>query len=516
MKRVLLAAASFVWHAAGMAQTGTLDPTFGTDGIFTFAPGTLHDVVYGMAVLPDDKLVFCGSGRITAPSGFTSDCVVGRLTPDGAIDPTFGTGGTFVLGSTGGSVFGYDLKVQPDGKIVVCGGYSLTPSDTEFMVLRLMPDGTPDVSFGGGDGFVLLPLADGEDYAYDVELLENGQILLAGTSSLSGTVYNQGVVMRLLPDGSLDTTFGTNGSTAVQLTSTTSDSFRSMVVLPTGRIVAAGHSYFDFAESLLLAAFTPDGALDPGFADGGIYTGSTINEAFDVVASAYRLYVGGRISTDGYDAAIACFDHSGVLQTEFGTGGMVSANYNPLDFILGMHLQEDGKILSVGATGLGTFNNRDILVSRYLPTGELDPTFATDGTNIVAVSTSFEECSTVVQQSDGRIVVAGFTSFSTNDMLFLRFLNESTAAVESPLQASDLALYPVPLSGNTLHIALPEAIDGSVVCLLHDAAGRLIASERLAAASSPIAFALPADLPAGSYVFTLDAPNSRCTRMVIK
>jgi uncharacterized delta-60 repeat protein len=516
MKRVLLAAASFVWHAVGMAQTGTLDPTFGTDGIFTFAPGTLHDVAYGMAVLPDDKLVFCGSGRITATSGFTSDCVVGRLTADGAIDPTFGTDGTFVLGSTGGSVFGYDIKVQPDGKIVVCGGYSLTPSDTEFMVVRLMPDGTLDLSFGGGDGLVLLPLGDGEDYAYDVELLENGNILLAGTSSLSGGMYDQGVVVRLLPDGTLDATFGTNGSTTVQLTATTSDNFRSMVVLPSGRIVAAGHSYFDFAESLLLAAFTPDGALDPGFADGGIHSGTSINEAFDLVASADRLYIGGRISTDGYDAAIACFDHSGVLQTEFGTGGMVSANYNPLDFILGMHLQEDGKLLCVGATGLGTFNNRDVLISRYLPTGELDDTFAQTGTNIVAVSTSFEDGSTVLQQSDGRIVVAGFASFTTNDMLFLRLLNESTAAVESPLQAPDLALYPVPLSGNTLHIALSEAIDGPVVCSMHDAAGRLIASERLAAAASPISFALPADLPAGSYVFTLDARNSRCTRMVIK
>lgn len=516
MNRAFLVGLGWVWHAAGMAQTGTLDPSFGTAGIFTYAPGTLHDVAYGMAVLPDDRLVFCGSGRITATTGFTSDCVVGRLTADGALDPTFGFGGTYVLGSAAGSVFGYDLKVQPDGKIVVCGGYSITPSNTDFMVVRLMPDGTLDLSFGGGDGVVLIPLEDGEEYAYDVEVLDNGNLLLAGTSALPGGLYDQGVVMRLLPDGTLDATFGTNGITTVQIAPTSSDNFRSMVVLPTGRIVTAGYSYANFTETLLLAAFTPDGALDPGFADGGIHSGSAISEAFDLVASADRLYVGGRISTDGYDAALACFNHDGLLQPDFGTGGTVTANYNPIDFILGMHLQDDGKILCVGATGLGTFNNRDVLISRYLPTGELDETFAQTGTNIVAVSTSFEDGSTVLQQSDGRIVIAGFASFTTNDMLFLRLLNESTAAVESPLQAPDFAVYPVPMSGNTLYIALSEALDGPVLCSLHDAAGRLIASERIATATSPIPFALPADLPAGSYVFTLDAPTSRSARRVIK
>jgi len=499
-----------------MAQTGTLDPSFGTGGLFTFAPGTLHDVAYGMAVLPDDRLVFCGSGRITATSGFTSDCVVGRLTADGAIDPTFGVDGTFVLGSTGGSVFGYDLKVQPDGKIVVCGGYSITPSNTDFLVLRLMPDGTPDPTFGGGDGWVLVPLADGEEYAYDVELLDNGNLLLAGTSALPGGLYDQGVVMRLLPDGTLDASFGTDGMTTVQIAPTSSDNFRSMVVLPTGRIVAAGYSYANFTETLLLAALTPDGALDAGFGDGGIHSGSSISEAFDVVVGEDRLYVGGRISTDGYDLGITCFDFNGQPEAGFGTDGTVTANYNPIDFILGMHLQDDGKLLCVGATGLGTFNNRDVLISRYLPTGELDEAFANAGTSIVAASTSFEEGSTVLQQSDGRIVIAGFASFTTNDMLFLRLLNESTASVAAPPSAAALTLYPVPLAGDALHIALPAGVEGPIACALRDAAGRLIASDCWAKLTPHAALPLPANLPAGTYVFTLDAPNFRLNRLVVK
>jgi uncharacterized delta-60 repeat protein len=516
MVRTALATLGIVAQVSGMAQTGFLDPSFGSDGIFTFAPGSLHDVAYGMAVLPDDQLVFCGSGRVTSTTGFTSDCVVGRLTADGALDPTFGFGGTYVLSSEGGSVFGYELKLQPDGKIVVCGGYSQTPSNTDFMVIRLMPDGTLDLSFGGGDGVALIPVGEGEDYAYDLEVLEDGRLLLAGTSAMANGMYDQGIMMRLLSDGSLDPSFGTNGMSSVQISPTSSDSFRSLVLHPTGRIVAAGYSYANFTETLLLAAFTPDGFLDPGFGAGGIHSGTSISEAFDAVASPERIYVGGRLVTDGYDLGVSCFDWNGQLDPAFGNGGAVTANYNPIDFILGMQLQEDGKLLCVGATGLGTFNNRDIIVTRYLPDGTLDESFAGTGYNIIPVSSSFEDGSTVLQQSDGKIVVAGFAAFTNNDMVFLRLLNDPSSNLTSFELDDRLLLYPIPLDGGVLNIQLPMASSSPVVCKLLDASFRLVSSETFPGGTASLALPLPSNLPGGTYLVTLDTDGSHLHRVVIK
>jgi uncharacterized delta-60 repeat protein len=274
----------------------------------------------------------------------------------------------------------------------------------------------------------------------------------------------------------------------------------------------------DFAEHLLLVGLTPEGALDATFANGGVLSGSTLSEAFAVVASEEVLYVGGRINTDGYDAAISAFSFSGELLPDYGVGGTVSVNFNPIDFFLGMTLQPDGKLLAVGATGLGTFNNRDVLVCRYLPTGEPDADFADAGSTIIAVSTSFEDGNTVLLQEDGRILISGFAAFTTNEMVFLRLLNEPISGIAQTETAPSLHLFPVPLTGSTLSITLPDGVHGTTECTLTDAAGRTVArtTQQVPSRSGTITLPLPASLPSGTYILQVLTPEQRFSRAVVK
>lgn len=507
---------SVLFQSSLWSQSGLLDTTFGTDGIATLSPGSLHDVVYDVDVQTDQKLVFTGVARITSSSGFTSDLVIGRLDNDGNLDPSFATNGIYNLASAGGSVFGYDLKIQPDGKIVVCGGYSVTASDTEFIVVRLNADGTPDESFGGGDGISIMQVDTGEDYAYELELLADGKMLLAGTSAVPGFTYSRGIVMQLLPDGSLDETFGSSGYTSVQLDNTSSENFRCLELLPSGKFIAAGYSYVDF-EKLFLVGFNADGALDLSFADNGIHVGQSISEAFDMVVSGNAVYVGGRISnTGGFDVGISCFDTNGGLNTTFGVEGTVVANYNPLDCILGLHAQADGKIIGVGTTGMGGFGNRDMLATRYLPSGELDASFGSGGYTVIPVTNMFEEAGTVTQQADGRIIMAGFAAFTNNNMVFIRLTNEQSSGIETIVASHEVTVYPVPVVGSSIWLKSDVPLNGEVECKLMDLRGRSVAFDVLYQHNTIMEFTLPSDLMSGCYLLYLHGESIDVTFPIIK
>lgn len=507
----------FALSVNAQGPAGTLDLSFDTDGIAIYNPGTLHDVVYGIDVQTDQKIVFAGVGRITSTTGFTSDLVIGRLKTDGSRDSSFANNGIFNLASTGGSVFGYDVKVQPDGKIIACGGYSVTASNTDFIVIRLNTDGSPDTSFGGGDGIAIIPIGSSEDYAHDLELQPDGKIVLAGESAVPGFVYGSGIVMRLLPDGTIDNTFGTGGKTAIQLSSASTETFKCMELMPSGRVIAAGYSYVNNTEYVFMAGFTPDGVLDSTFANNGVFTGSAISQAFDLAIDGNNIYLAGRISnTGGYDLALSCFDTTGAANLSFGQNGTVYANYNPVDCALGVTVQSDGKIICAGTSGLGTFGNRDMLVTRYLPTGALDPAFAGTGYAIIPVSPNFEEANVVALQADFKILVAGFASFSNNEMVFLRLYNDLTVGLNATETENQWSMYPVPLSGSSLWISSKVVLTGSVNCQLVDFTGRILSQTMVQNPGKSFELALPAGLPSGAYLIRLRSENTDYCRAVIK
>ncbi|MFN5356181.1 MAG: T9SS type A sorting domain-containing protein [Bacteroidota bacterium] len=516
-KLYLLLAACLLINTSAHAQAGALDVTFNSDGIASLSPGSLQDVVYAIAIQSDQKTVFTGVARITSTTGFTSDMVIGRLKTDGSLDTTFANNGIYNLSSTGGSIFGYDMKIQPDGKIVVCGGYSVTAANTDFIVVRLNADGTPDTNFGGGDGISIVQVGSSEDYAYDIELLPNGNILLAGASSVPGFTYKRGVVMRMLPDGTLDNTFGTGGYALLQLGANTEDSFKCMSVLASGKIIAAGYSYINNNENLLVAGFNPNGTLDTNFAVNGIYSGTNINQAFDMAVDGNAVYLSGRISNSGgYDLGLSCLDTTGTLNTSFGSGGTVLANYNPIDAALGITIQPDGKIICVGTSGQGGFGNRDMFITRYLPTGVIDLTFATGGYTIIPVTANFEEANCVALQADGKIMLAGFASFTNNDMVFIRLTNDLAVGLSANSERSDIAVYPVPVTGSTLWIKASEGFGSTTLVELFDLRGSRVATHETQYTGELIEFPMPAHLPSGTYTLRILSDGVETSRTIVK
>ena len=243
---------------------GDLDPAYGGGtgrSLGGFAPGS-RDYATAVALQADGRIVVAGYSNVNGDFDFA----VARLrTPDGTFDPAFnGTGRALVRfgAATSESVRG--VAVQPDGRIVVAGTTNASGND-DFAVARLAADGTPDQAFGGGSGRAVVEFP-GADNLQAMALQPDGKIVLAGTTG------KDAVVVRLQPNGRIDTTFGTGGRTLIDFGGN-DESANAVALSPGGAIVVAGTSNAngnaDFAVARLDGDPRPSGGRGPGAGAGG-------------------------------------------------------------------------------------------------------------------------------------------------------------------------------------------------------------------------------------------------------
>ena len=166
--RILVAGRSSAAGAvvARLRATGTLDPDFDGDGRVTLPGGGSASAVL---VQPDRNIVVAGNAM---GSGVMT---VTRLTPTGALDLTFGAGGTASIDFGSLADLAAGAALQPNGKIVVAG---YTQSSEDVAVARLNANGSPDPTFGvAGKATVEFGVAT---FGQAVALQSNGRIVVAG------------------------------------------------------------------------------------------------------------------------------------------------------------------------------------------------------------------------------------------------------------------------------------------------------------------------------------------------
>ncbi len=234
---------------ARLNTDGTLDPTFGEDGMNLFEARDQGEI-HSMELMPADedglqKIVVAGIDRLSVAAGY--DFAVARLLSDGRPDPTFApdspySGIRLIDFGFGHADLAWDLVVQPhDGKIVVTGvnGYLSEFGDAhgDFAVVRLTQDGMLDPDFGV-DGKAVADIAY-YDIGYGVALQQHGKnankIIVAGYTLVQGT----GFVLtgaRFNTDGSVDETFVSNFTNTAEH----GDQARGVVIQPDDKIVAGG------------------------------------------------------------------------------------------------------------------------------------------------------------------------------------------------------------------------------------------------------------------------------------
>lgn len=428
---VLAVVAAFFVHEASASEI--IDPGFGSAGIVTTDFGIGRDDILAVAVQPDGKIVAGGLAVIPGPIGVSA---LARYNPDGSLDQSFGTGGkvtTNFPGTTSSNI--QAVALQPDGKIVAVGIATVSPLNEDFALARYNSNGTLDPTFGTGGilEFNINPTVVTDDAALAVAIQADHKIVVAGYSKPSGGDYNFAIA-RLLPDGSFDTTFNTDGRKFMDFSGGFNDSCYGVAIDPaTSKIYVAGSERVDATTQdhhIAVARINPDGTNDTTFGPNAngkaiITFGAPREDVYRVKLQpdGKLLMFGVSSVTTDYKMMLARLDTSGSPDTSFGNNGVAlntfgfqtSAGYGGLD------RQADGKIVVGGYSFDGA--NAFVTAARFNTDGSLDSTFGTNGFVAANIAPTFL-VNAMSLQPDGKVLVAGErsdTDFAASDFFVVRF-----------------------------------------------------------------------------------------------
>ncbi len=422
-----------------LLSASALDPTFGLSG--HVATANILRVADPKAVVqPDDKIVVA-TGLWSAPGLAADSFTLARYTANGSLDATFGAGGTIQasFGISDETVGG--IALQADGKILVVGS-----ANGEVALARFNADGSVDTGFGTG-GTVITFVGTGSSAGTSVAVAPDGRIVVAAAANDVWSPNTDFALVRYTADGSLDTTFGSNGTVRTSFspgTGAETDTVTALALLPDGTIVAAGtaiHQVASFAltdrAAFAVALYNPDGSPDTAFGTSGQVTTEVrvINGTADLgvagadVTADGRLVVGG--NADGQFTLIS-YQLDGSLSAGFGRAGLAASAYSAAQGAVAdssaMVLQTDGKIVLAGDFA-GPNSPWHMLVTRYTAQGSLDTSFGAAGQVLPSFDTRFDTATWMAFQSDGQLLLGGSASAvggNTSDVALVRLTGTDT------------------------------------------------------------------------------------------
>jgi uncharacterized delta-60 repeat protein len=405
---VLVTVLALLGVSTSLAAPGDLDPSFGTGGIVETAIGSAA-MANGVALQPDGKIVLAG---MSYPGGIT----LARYTPDGALDTGFGVGGS-VTGPEGAAT---GVALQADGKIVVVG--RLNDTDSDFALVRYRADGSLDTAFGSG-GVATGPAGDARALA----IQPNGRIVVAGygadPAEQDSIVF---ILARFSSDGSLDAGFGSSGVVRTRI-GLRAGAF-AVALQSDGRILAAGFSRPDATPpytNMTLVRYLPTGTLDQTFGGDGVAT-NPIGAGFTgargvVVQRDGRIVVAGSTQDD---FAVARFDPDGSVDTTFGDFGSTTTQVGPMASAAAVALRTDGSIVVAGSA------DDAFALTSYDSAGEVDASFGNGGLATTTIGVR-GGANALAIQPDGRILVGGWSSSQTNTRFVLaRYLVTTPTTID--------------------------------------------------------------------------------------
>lgn len=332
---------------------------------------------------------------------------------DGSLDLSFDTNGIVTTDIGNYSNIAYSVAIQVDGKIVIAGK-TFGGADDDFALLRYNPNGTFDNTFDT-DGIVITQVGSNNDNAYAIALQPDGKILVAGHGY--GGSSGDFALVRYNTTGSLDTTFDTDGMVLTDI-GTNDDYGRALAIQTDGKIVVAGYSSNGSHYDIALARYNINGSLDNSFDSDGIVTTDIGN--YGDIAYSVAIQADGKIVVAGYtessissDFALARYTTTGSLDTSFDVDGIVTTDIGTyVNRAYSLAIQTDGKIVVAGYTENGI--SSDFALARYTANGSIDTSFDGDGIVTTDIANSSDEAYSLTIQSDGKIVAAGYGINNSN------------------------------------------------------------------------------------------------------
>lgn len=435
------------------AQPGAIDSSFGNNGIVQTFVNSTNAKLTAIAIQSDDKILAAGYDRYDT-TNFNNAFVVVRYTADGLVDSGFATNGKMMYNFSNGNTIAYAIKVQPDGKILVAGRSS-APGIVGMASIRLNIDGTLDTTYGT-NGAVVTAIGTSNDFTLGIYLHSDGRIVLGGVSYLSS--FSRMALVRYLSDGSIDTTFATNG---ILIAAITGENIYCLQVETdsASNYLVSGDLTNITSTSAFLKRYTPNGVPDVTFGLLGTWYPSVGNSFTENTTGLIKqpdgkLIVG--LTTDVNSTrkfgVVRYLPSSWTLDTTFGIYSGSSYLTTGINKYVATAIaqQPNGKIVVSGNYQIGS--ERKFAAIRYLANGLLDSAFGTNGFVVTNITPSNNNSTTadIEVQSSGKIIVAGNnTQNSVKRFTLVRYhdtLSVNTAIRRVEDNQFSLTVFPNPAS----------------------------------------------------------------------
>jgi uncharacterized delta-60 repeat protein len=441
--KLILALLSSFTFYFALAQYGEIDPSFGNNGFVEIAIGPYLDSKIRDTKLDSEQNIFSVG---SAHNGTFSELFVLKLLPNGSPDNSFSGDGKATIPSFNTNTFGTCLSIDSQNRIVVAGHHYAVPYQQVFLA-RFLSNGTIDNTFGE-NGTLSIPIGNNNAYCNDVTIDNNDRIVIAGYVNFDN-LGEDFFVMRFDNTGNFDTSFGNNGIVG-NVNDISSGYHPNLAIQEDNKIIVAGTGGIAGTPHYCVLRFNTDGSLDSDFNNDGIVTtfiAGEYNSPYGVALRSDGSIITGGLS--GYwqsvDISFSQYSDNGDLDTSFGNNGTLTQNVNGgTDQVTDLILQPDEKMLASVAT-VGPDGTYDYFVIRYNVDGTLDNTFGLSGLVQVEFPNIDARAESLVLQNDGKIVVAGYSqTINTNYTAFVRLSSGLPVDIDERTSKPSTQIYPNP------------------------------------------------------------------------
>ncbi|MDX6181130.1 T9SS type A sorting domain-containing protein [Flavobacterium sp. Fl-77] len=395
---------------------GDLDVSFGDSGYVTTLVGD-HCSASSVSLQNDGKIVVAGTTFTQSGNITDSDIMIVRYNNDGKLDLTFGINGIKILKLNYSQTIN-SILIQSNGNIIVGGGFTLmtNPNQDTFGLARLTPNGTVDTTFGV-NGYVYTPnIYRGE--ILDMKFIDNEDIIAVGRRH----IISNYLMVRYNSNGQVINSFGNNNNGIVEVSYNNIAQLNKCVISSNNEIYAAGSTYNNIKYKAFITKYNSNGIIDNTFGTNGIILRDFGNTSTGVSISSF--------------ADDICFDNNNNLIVGYGVGPI-----NDYDF------------------GLESFNSAGVLNNSFGKNGFFTTTFG-DG---------HEYFSTMLIQSDNKIVMAG----NKGNQVLARINNQTNLSNYSIDEVKNISFFPNPFNGlDEIYININGS--GKINIDLYDLNGKLI------------------------------------------
>ncbi len=352
------------------------------------------------------------------------------------LDAKFGNGGKVVTPINDSSAAN-SIAIQDDGKIII-GGYTTVAGRDRFALVRYNVNGSLDSTFGIG-GKVVAQIKDRSSIS-SIAIQADGKILAGGSvfnDNRNVLLDSSYTIVRYTKDGSIDSLFGKNGIATVKMSNGLGE-LKKLLVKPDGKILTAGTVGAPVFENILaLVQFTPDGSLDSSFGSNGKLEGyiNDIEEITDIgLGKDGKIYAIGQMRNWSFigDFALLRFLQNGTVDSSFGTNGVVKTDFND-NRVNNLKVENAQSLIilpdsSIVVAGYNFTTPSTFALAKYKMNGSLDSTFGTDGKVITPVHNLYGYPNDILSDAAGNLYVSGYVSGSSNnsDFAIAKYFSDAT------------------------------------------------------------------------------------------